>query len=138
MTLKTVEKYTQAYDWPAGYPWVRNMAEEVEREVAERYMELPVDADGAPIHVGDELEWDWHRDSFIVTSVSGDSVWYCEACGWKAEWANATRHVRPDTWERIVQDAIHCGFVGDDGSGAGDEAARDLVTRCKALAGEVG
>ena len=29
---------------------------ELKREIAERYMELPVDADGVPIHVGDYLE----------------------------------------------------------------------------------
>ena len=32
---------------------VFELADEIEREVAERYMELPVDADGVPIHVGD-------------------------------------------------------------------------------------
>ena len=32
------------------------IADRIEAELAERYMELPVDADGVPIHVGDELE----------------------------------------------------------------------------------
>ena len=29
---------------------------EIEREVSERFMELPVDADGVPIHMGDTVE----------------------------------------------------------------------------------
>lgn len=35
---------------------VRMMADEIEREIAERYMLCPVDADGVPIRVGDVLE----------------------------------------------------------------------------------
>ena len=35
---------------------VRGMADAIEREVAERYMELPVDADGVPWHIGDMVE----------------------------------------------------------------------------------
>ena len=31
------------------------LADEIEREISEKYMELPVDADGVPIHVGDML-----------------------------------------------------------------------------------
>ena len=34
----------------------RDLADEIEREVAEKYMELPVDADGVPWHVGEVTE----------------------------------------------------------------------------------
>ena len=33
-----------------------DFADEIEREVSERFMELPVDADGVPWHIGDEIE----------------------------------------------------------------------------------
>lgn len=33
------------------------IADEIEAEIADRYMLVPVDADDAPIHVGDEVEW---------------------------------------------------------------------------------
>jgi hypothetical protein len=32
------------------------LADEIEREIAEKYMELPVDADGVPWHIGDVTE----------------------------------------------------------------------------------
>lgn len=35
---------------------VRGMADAIEREVAERFVELPVDADGVPWHIGDMVE----------------------------------------------------------------------------------
>lgn len=34
----------------------------IEREIAERYVELPLDADGVPIRVGDVLEYDYGED----------------------------------------------------------------------------
>ena len=36
---------------------LRRLANEIEREIAEKYMELPVDADDVPIKPGDELEY---------------------------------------------------------------------------------
>ena len=57
MTLKTLERYRKMHAAPEGYPWVREMMDEVEREVDERYLELPVDEDGVPIRPGDELEY---------------------------------------------------------------------------------
>ena len=46
-------------------------ANAIEAEIAERYMELPVDADGVPVHVGDTLEchangYDGVFDAFAV------------------------------------------------------------------------
>lgn len=43
-----------AVNW--GEQW-RKIADEIEAEVAEKYMKLPVDADGVPIRPGDELEY---------------------------------------------------------------------------------
>lgn len=34
-----------------------DIADAIEAEIAERYMELPVGADGLPIHVGDKMEY---------------------------------------------------------------------------------
>lgn len=53
---------------------------ELKRKIAEKYMELPVDADGMPIHVGDEIT---DKDSIpcIVTSVSATRV-YCKDGSW--------------------------------------------------------
>ena len=50
---------------------IREQCGEIEREIAERYMPLPVDADGVPIRVGDTLEchangYDGVFDTFAV------------------------------------------------------------------------
>ena len=44
------------------------IADEIEREVAERYVELPKDADGEYVHVGDVME-SGDGDVFTVSSV---------------------------------------------------------------------
>jgi len=44
------------------------VADAIEKELKERYMELPVDADGVPIHVGDEMDCGEH---FGVQEVEG-------------------------------------------------------------------
>lgn len=56
MTLKSIEKYFARYTEPRAYPWVSDMIADIEAEIAERYMELPADADGVPWHIGDMTE----------------------------------------------------------------------------------
>ena len=41
-------------------------------------------------------------------------------------------HVKPDTWERIIEDAVKLGFTDPDNEHLADK----LVARCKALAGD--
>lgn len=55
--------------------------DEIEREIAEKYMELPVDADGVPIRVGDEMESDNER--FVVCAVAPGRVhrWHVHNIG---------------------------------------------------------
>ena len=57
MTLESIEKLRRCVS--ENVPGVRGLvcgiADEIEAEIAERYMELPLDADGVPIHVGDEM-----------------------------------------------------------------------------------
>lgn len=80
----------------------------IEAEIAERYMLLPVDADGEPIHVGDELE-----NNYVVDYVS--SHWVL-AIGRGAKHTGSCHHVKQRTLENIVADAIqygHNGITGD-------------------------
>ena len=47
------------------------IADEIEREISERYMELPLDADGVPIRVGDVmLDYQTPRNVIAVASDS--------------------------------------------------------------------
>ena len=101
-----------------------------------RLIELPRDADKLPIHVGDMLAGEkaggfglcepfevgcimFGRDTIQVNDVHG-----LTRC---VEFAH---HYVPDTWERIIDDAIVAGANG------GFIDARPLVARCKALAKE--
>lgn len=110
------------------------------------WIKLPVDADGLPIHVGDMLAGEkaggfglcepfevgcilFGRDIVRVNDVHGLER--------RVEFAH---HQRPDTWERIIEDARTC--TGSTGSYTSVPTMRwtnemdALVARCKALAGD--
>lgn len=85
----------------------------IEREIAERYMELPVDADGVPIRVGDLIEFGKKGERLEVTHFGwtshGDpTVAYrrpngtldCSCIG------DECRHVKPRTVEDVLEDFI--------------------------------
>ena len=95
------------------------------------YVMLPKDADGVPIHVGDTVTCG--RSVWQVTGLRLTGAAWSVCCtifndhggsGTNVYPPCDLRHHVPDTWERIIMDAI-CG---------GDED--ELVARCKALAGE--
>lgn len=97
---------------------VREIADEIEREVSERFMELPEDADGVPIRIGDLLECSeygnqterftvygytteystWTGDIATLMATNENSTeFYCDRC----------RHVKPRTLEDVLCDMIH-------------------------------
>lgn len=85
------------------------IADEIEREIAERYMELPVDADGVPIHVGENL-----RSACSETEYTTLGFWFDFDCGiWQvmvsskqAMSGNMLRHVKPRTVEDVLMDVL--------------------------------
>ena len=92
------------------------IADEIEREIAERYMELPLDADGVPIHIGDMLEAtepNAKKERFIVAGYTTEySTWAGDSATLMATNENATefychycRHVKPRTIEDVLRDA---------------------------------
>lgn len=89
----------------------------LEAEVADRFMELPVDADGVPIHIGDTLEhvpggWAFTADMLEIdrwgvhVRMNGQSRIPCECC----------RHVKPRTIEDVLRDCCNewNEHLGDD------------------------
>lgn len=95
---------------------VSELLDEAEDEIAERFMERPVDADGAPIRMGDAVEgelldgttvrgtvcafhlYDDEPDSvFVHVDVDGDG-------GWTIKNLRLTRcrHVKPRTLEDVL------------------------------------
>ena len=98
------------------------------------YIELPKDMNGVPIRIGDRLRHE--NGCFIVTEMTiGQSgawrAWDGEN-GYTVLLRNAT-HVQPDSWERIIEDAMEA-YQFDDGSS--EPSIGSLVERCKRLAGE--
>lgn len=89
------------------------------------YMLLPKDADGVPIHVGDRLRNDSGKEVTVVgVGNSAFSTFFSVGVN-HAHYASDFRHIPPDSWERIVEDAMYQAV-----------SRSDLVARCKALAGD--
>lgn len=89
------------------------------------YMLLPKDADGVPIHIGDMMHCTCPSGKYVCGEVSaiGDSKLWLSNVQFSLH-PSYMHHYVPDTWERIIMDAV-CG---------GDED--ELVARCKRLAGD--
>lgn len=97
-----------AVNW--GEQW-RKIADEIEREISERYMELPVDADGEPIRVGETVYGKYMKGNHEYTVRGfvfdqdygqwnvrvGDVMWVNQ---------NMLSHVDPRTLESILCDAL--------------------------------
>jgi len=61
---------------------VREKADEIEKEIEERCVLLPLDKDGVPIHIGDEMA-DQEKDRFVVSGLdfSDTYVGVCKIIG---------------------------------------------------------
>lgn len=104
---------------------------------------LPVDADRVPIHFKDKVTVPW---SDKVYEVSGFSYQENVHTGTMTIWINthvdgefralcatdSCHHHAPDTWERILADALGCEPYEVEV----DDDLMALVARCKALAGD--
>lgn len=102
------------------------------------YIKLPMDADGVPIKVGDVMKGEKIGGGF---SEPFEVVGYIMSNGELEpmdEHKCPRKHVylhhhQPDSWERIIQDAVKLGYA--DYPTTSYEA--ELVERCRRLAGEV-
>ena len=82
--------------------------EKIEKEVAERYMELPLDADGVPIRVGDVMEFSAFEIEKPVTRMVdgiGQGVFFawCGERGYQQHEAKRYRHHHEPTVEDVLQ-----------------------------------
>lgn len=85
------------------------IADEVEREIAEKYMERPCDMDGVPIKIGDELSHDGFARNFIVHSYElVDGVWKVwDVANGATHICSACRHVKSRTVEDVLEEFLH-------------------------------
>ena len=125
MTLESIEELRKAFDactTKAGIKpdefdtvWITKSRavqylDEIEAEIAERYMKLPVDADGVPIHVGDEMMQDGEKIG-TVTAVG----YHGEPRAWVLPYkknvsisyfAIGITHYKPRTLEDVLDDLM--------------------------------
>lgn len=84
--------------------------DEIEREIAERYMEYPVDADGVPVHVGDKMQYHG-GEPFTVCAVAPGVIhtWAAVKLGERSTtyhyMPDQCTHYKPRTIEDVLQDA---------------------------------
>lgn len=114
----------------------------LERFVPSNYILLPLDDDGVPIHVGDGLEINHNGAVRTVESLGlfehGWTV-FCNSGGGFIPTHTRCRHVQPDSWERIIADALTVGWQNGNWNEVTSADIHDkLVERCRRLAGEAG
>ena len=97
---------------------VKDGLDKVEREIAERYMQLPEDVNGVPIHMGDTIEGELLDDSTVRGTVCAfhlyddepDSVYI--KVNLHGVWTikelriARCRHVKPRTVEDVLMDVM--------------------------------
>ena len=98
----------------------------IEAEIAERYMELPVDADGVPIHQYDKVEIDGLPTPVDVIEIAPIYTYCGAAVGCPLE---HVRHVKPRTVEDVLAD-----FAAEVENGHNDiETARRYADELREL-----
>lgn len=120
MDLKAIDKlrsYAEVHwePWDASRERLNESLDEIEQEIAERYIELPVDADGVPIHVGDVIQFVNEQGGtgakVEVCAISKHYAYYGE--GKHFYKASMCRHVNPRTIEDAISDALRDYAITD-------------------------
>lgn len=105
----------------------------------DRWVKLPVDADGKVIHIGDTLKAGSKEITVlgIGRCYDGSEEFgvFSQLYEGDYEWFNAQyfQHVKSDSWESIIADAVKNGMYDHDN----ERIQQKLVERCRRLAGEV-
>ena len=109
--LDVVSKFMLNGDWLDSWHRAFDAAcNEIEREISERYMELPVDADGVPIHIGDEL--DAYGITFTAYAISENYIYNERMLGSLV--TGGKHHAEPRTIEDVLMD-LAVGVFENDG-----------------------
>lgn len=113
--MESIEKlrdYYKAEDVPGVHRAINEIADAIEAEIAEKYLLLPVDADGVPIRMGDVVAAQ-DEQPFEVRAFQLDAFgWFAiERLG--SQWnVNQLHHVKPRTLEDVLREFYY------DASGA--------------------
>lgn len=86
------------------------IADEIQTEIDSRFMELPVDVNNEPVHIGDEMEHRSKHETLDVIAVGKDSFFtghwadnYVRCIEVSAEW----HHIKPRTLEDVLHDCCN-------------------------------
>ena len=105
-----------------SFVWqLSTIADEIEAEIADNYMRLPLDANNEPIHVGDVLDPPKGSEEYgrlMVTELTYDGEdWYFKgeipaSFTGQAGYFNVIgfAHVKPRTLEDVIEGAINTAF----------------------------
>lgn len=134
-------EYTRGYT--AGFDAASaevESADELRERIEREYVKMPVDADGKVIHVEDEVELLDGSKRFKVEWLEWDGEgWAVHETEWYGAWhdPSSLRHVQPDSWERIIEDAANYAIENIGKWRCKDVIAlNELIERCRRLAGE--
>lgn len=97
--LRKYELFDRGIELSAYMPSDK-LADEIQAEVDERYMLLPVDADGVPIHVGDEVVCSYGVDE--VEGVHPERIFLLHENEWLCVQAQYKKHHKPRTLEEVL------------------------------------
>ena len=62
---------------------LKSISNRIDKAVKNEYIELPKDADGVPVHVGDWIYWHVGHKAKVVAVTSDDVYWWEEdGCHW--------------------------------------------------------
>lgn len=113
---------------------LNELADAIEAEVAERYVALPLDADGVPVRIGDVMEWD-DTSTAEVVGVGDGTFFYVEDGEAQADWSCAkykVHHYEP-TVESTLREML--AEIGEGGVYAEDVLLAKYAPRLR-LAGD--
>ena len=106
---------------------LRNIADAIQAEVDERFMELPVDADGVPIHVGDLVALNYGEPFKVGGIRDAGNQWHIFRYELNRWWSPLDlHHVKPRTLEDVLND---CADEISEKRGIAPELNRDTPTR---------
>jgi hypothetical protein len=120
---KAFGMYTNVYT-ERGEERVDDLFDSVENEVKERYIELPTDADGFPIHIGDEMV-DHEKNRFVVSEIDYSASCVCvfgiaSGVGCLYSPSDIAHHHEPAVEDVLREFTIAC----EDAGNAGDAVNR--------------
>ena len=90
---------------------IADMLDAIERELAERYVALPVDADGEVIHIGDVMVSPF-GNVYEVEGILPDRYLVLKGDDWLTIETAGSRHYHAPTVEDLLRQVIACATNG--------------------------